>query len=143
MKKSLLAVTLSMVILFSHCLTYAEPIDKLSANNLAPYQTARFSTIHNIMRIFKITSDGKANIGAQIDSYSPDYTCKIVATVQYQSGSSWIDYLQMSKSDSWSACINNRTNDLPAGRNYRCRFDFYVYEGSTLLESTSATVYPN
>ena len=108
---------------------YADPVS--TPDNVS---VLRFSSTRFVEYKFEIGQNGDAYIGASIVPIDRSHSCKIVATVQSKVNGKWKNIYSTSAQGDGIALLQDTSQTFSVGGTYCCVYDFYVYDGNTLLE---------
>lgn len=130
MKRKLCFIITFSLLLCIFCLpAYADPVS--TPDNVS---VLRFSSTRFVEYKFEIGQNGDAYIGASIVPIDRSHSCKIVATVQSKVNGKWKNIYSTSAQGDGIALLEDTSQTFSVGGTYCCVYDFYVYDGNTLLE---------
>ena len=130
MKRKLCFIITFSLLLCIFCLpAYADPVS--TPDNVS---VLRFSSTRFVEYKFEIGQNGDAYIGASIVPIDRSHSCKIVATVQSKVNGKWKNIYSTSAQGGGIALLEDTSQTFSVGGTYCCVYDFYVYDGNTLLE---------
>jgi len=98
----------------------------------------RFTNIYTFHTYFDIDGNGKAKLVSSLDGHSGDNS-RIEATLQRYSRGRWENVKNFSSSSNSENCSISKEYYVSKGYSYRMIFNGKVFNGSTLLDSTTQT----
>lgn len=130
MKKILLfAIAITLCICILSVPASAEPVP--NSSNIA---VLRFVATKFVEYRFEVGSDGSVYIRAGMLADSSNYLCKITATVQQKVNGQWKSVYITGTQRNGAATFEDASQTVSPSGIYCCVYDFYVYDGDTLLE---------
>ncbi len=130
MKKRLLLVILAISTFFSFSSAFA------SQNNGGMMQPM-WTNISTVGGGVSISSSGVASLSARMVAYDPVNNTKITTSLQQYKNGSWTTLSSWSQTSYSRNCSWASSKSVTKGYTYRLVCNYYAYNGSTLLESTS------
>lgn len=130
MKKILLfAIAITLYIFPFSVQAFAEPV-----TNSGDIAVLRFDATKFVEYRFEVGSDGSVYIRAGMLADDSNYLCKIIATVQQKINGQWKNIYTTGTQRNGAATFEDTSQIVSPSGTYCCVYDFYVYDGNTLLE---------
>jgi hypothetical protein len=136
MKRRLIVLTLCLVLVISLWTPLNTFASTSEAGSVQPY----FTYISSVKNAFDISSSGNASMSSSIVTYNGTVDqVRMNNYLQRYNNGLWTTVNNWSQTTQGTSAAWSQSYYVSSGYSYRLRTYFYAYDGSTIIESTSAT----